>query len=58
MLLSIENKHTILVIGDMNYIDPVYMKAGLDEKSDAYSLEKKIVALLQIHEILVPSQFL
>jgi serine/threonine protein kinase len=37
-LLSIEKKHTNLVIGDMNYIDPVYMKTGrLDEKSDVYS---------------------
>jgi hypothetical protein len=41
MLLSMANKHTILVIGNMNYIDPVYMKTGLDEKSDAYSLAKK-----------------
>lgn len=45
-LLSIEKDHTKFVIGDANYMDPVYMKTGLlTEKSDVYSFG---VVLLEI----------
>ncbi|KAK1642335.1 hypothetical protein QYE76_060140 [Lolium multiflorum] len=37
-LIGSDNEHTHCIIGDMSYIDPIYMQTGLlTEKSDVYS---------------------
>lgn len=46
-LLSIEKDHTKFVIGDVNYMDPVYMKTGLlTENSDVYSFGVVLLELI------------
>uniref|UniRef100_A0A0D9XVI8 Protein kinase domain-containing protein n=1 Tax=Leersia perrieri TaxID=77586 RepID=A0A0D9XVI8_9ORYZ len=46
-LMSIEKQHTNFIVGDMNYIDPVYMKTGiLTEKSDVYSFGVVLLELI------------
>lgn len=46
-LISIQKHHTSFVIGDMNYMDPVYMKTGmLTEKSDVYSFGVVLLELI------------
>lgn len=46
-LLSVEKDHTKFVIGDANYMDPVYMKTGLlTEKSDVYSFGVVLLELI------------
>uniref|UniRef100_J3N908 Protein kinase domain-containing protein n=1 Tax=Oryza brachyantha TaxID=4533 RepID=J3N908_ORYBR len=46
-LLSIEKDHASFVIGDTNYMDPVYMQTGLlTEKSDVYSFGIVLLELI------------
>uniref|UniRef100_A0A8I6YMT3 Protein kinase domain-containing protein n=1 Tax=Hordeum vulgare subsp. vulgare TaxID=112509 RepID=A0A8I6YMT3_HORVV len=46
-LIARDTEHTSFVVGDMTYIDPVYMQTGLlTEKSDAYSLGVVILELI------------
>uniref|UniRef100_A0A0D9XVL1 Protein kinase domain-containing protein n=1 Tax=Leersia perrieri TaxID=77586 RepID=A0A0D9XVL1_9ORYZ len=46
-LLFIDKHHTKFVIGDANYMDPVYMKTGLlTEKSDIFSFGVVLVELI------------
>uniref|UniRef100_A0A0D9XVK9 Protein kinase domain-containing protein n=1 Tax=Leersia perrieri TaxID=77586 RepID=A0A0D9XVK9_9ORYZ len=46
-LLSIDKHHTKFVIGDANYMDPIYMKTGLlTEKSDVYSFGVVLLELI------------
>lgn len=46
-LLSMDKKHTQFVVGDMGYIDPVYMQTGLlTEKSDVYSFGVVLLELI------------
>ncbi|KAM0884136.1 hypothetical protein ACQ4PT_031178 [Festuca glaucescens] len=46
-LIARDNEHTALVIGDMTYMDPVYMQSGLlTEKSDVYSFGVVILELI------------
>lgn len=46
-LLSMDKKYTQFVVGDMGYIDPVYMKTGLlTEKSDVYSFGVVLLELI------------
>lgn len=46
-LIVRDTKHTEFVIGDMNYMDPIYQKEGLlTEKSDVYSFGVVILELI------------
>jgi serine/threonine protein kinase len=46
-LMTIGKDHTTFVVGDMSYIDPVYMKTGLlTEKSDVYSFGIVLLELM------------
>jgi serine/threonine protein kinase len=46
-LIARDNEHAALVIGDMTYMDPVYMQSGLlTEKSDVYSFGVVILELI------------
>ncbi|VAH27046.1 hypothetical protein VPH35_019455 [Triticum aestivum] len=46
-LIARDKKHTGSVIGDMSYIDPVYLQTGLlTEKSDVYSFGVVILELI------------
>uniref|UniRef100_A0A453MI26 Protein kinase domain-containing protein n=3 Tax=Aegilops tauschii TaxID=37682 RepID=A0A453MI26_AEGTS len=46
-LIARDNEHTSFVIGDMTYMDPVYMQTGrLTEKSDVYSFGVVILELI------------
>ncbi|KAM3317947.1 hypothetical protein ACQJBY_035588 [Aegilops geniculata] len=46
-LLATDKEHTGSVIGDMNYMDPVYLREGLlTEKSDVYSFGFVILELI------------
>uniref|UniRef100_A0ACD5Z7Y0 Uncharacterized protein n=1 Tax=Avena sativa TaxID=4498 RepID=A0ACD5Z7Y0_AVESA len=46
-LIARDKEHTGLVIGDMNYMDPVYLKEGLlTKKSDVYSFGIVILELI------------
>ena len=46
-LLAIDKQHTASIIGDLNYMDPVYLQEGLlTEKSDVYSFGVVIVELI------------
>jgi serine/threonine protein kinase len=46
-LIARDNEHTALVIGDMTYMDPVYLQSGLlTAKSDVYSFGVVILELI------------
>uniref|UniRef100_A0ACD5YC86 Uncharacterized protein n=1 Tax=Avena sativa TaxID=4498 RepID=A0ACD5YC86_AVESA len=46
-LIARDKEHTRFVIGDMNYMDPVYLQEGLlTEKSDVYSFGVVILELI------------
>jgi serine/threonine protein kinase len=46
-LIARDRQHTEEVIGDMSYMDPVYMQTGLlTEKSDVYSFGVVILELI------------
>ncbi|XP_040384192.1 wall-associated receptor kinase 2-like [Oryza brachyantha] len=46
-LLAIDNDHTMSVIGDMTYMDPVYFQTGLlTDKSDVYSFGVVLLELI------------
>jgi serine/threonine protein kinase len=46
-LIARDKEHTGLIIGDMNYMDPVYLQEGLlTEKSDVYSFGIVILELI------------
>ncbi|XP_048534866.1 wall-associated receptor kinase 2-like [Triticum urartu] len=46
-LLAIDKQHTASTIGDVNYMDPVYLQQGLlTEKSDVYSFGVVILELI------------
>ncbi|VAI53331.1 unnamed protein product [Triticum turgidum subsp. durum] len=46
-LIAREKEHTASIIGDMNYMDPVYLQEGLlTEKSDVYSFGVVILELI------------
>ena len=46
-LMAKDKQHTALVIGDMSYMDPVYLQSGLlTAKSDVYSFGVVILELI------------
>lgn len=46
-LLAMDNDHTMSVIGDMSYMDPVYFQTGLlTNKSDVYSFGVVLLELI------------
>uniref|UniRef100_A0A0E0B874 Protein kinase domain-containing protein n=1 Tax=Oryza glumipatula TaxID=40148 RepID=A0A0E0B874_9ORYZ len=46
-LLAMDNDHTMSVIGDMSYMDPVYFQTGLlTDKSDVYSFGVVLLELI------------
>ncbi|KAK1670816.1 hypothetical protein QYE76_058975 [Lolium multiflorum] len=55
-LIARDNEHTALVIGDMTYMDPVYLQTGLlTAKSDVYSFGVVILELISRKKATHPS---